>query len=234
MVIQTARKNGRKFRTPVNKPFYGRTFRPFRARPASNFRQMAVRTGGWSNPVRAEHKFIDTIATIAIPFTNSTFAGVGLLNGCQQGSDASNRIGRKICMTSILFRWSASLGSTSTGGSPLRIVIVYDKQANGAAPVPLDIFQNNDFESNLNLNNRDRFLVLSDVYTQSMSANGEFATGGKIYKKLNLETVFNSGSAGTIGDITSGSIYAWVSQINTIGTANASFQVACRIRFTDP
>ena len=66
-----------------------------------------------------------------------------------------------------------------------------------------------------------------------MSANANGSIGGSIYKKINLETMFNGGTAGTIGDITSGSVYLFVAQTANIGTANASFNWRSRIRFQD-
>lgn len=194
----------------------------------------AIRTGGWANPSRgSELKFIDQSANTAVTFGVSTFAAPVLLNGVQQGSDATTRIGRKMIMKSLLLRWSWNLGATSTGGSPVRILIVYDKQANAVAPAISDVLVADTFISQNNLNNRDRFVILCDQITEPVSANANGSIGGSVYKKINLETMFNAGTAGTIGDITSGSVYLFVAQTANIGTANASFNWRSRIRFQD-
>lgn len=120
-----------------------------------------------------------------VPFTNS-FAtaniGIMLLNDVGPGSGFYQRVGRKIDMKSVEFKLSIRPGDGSTvsygglaagnyGPSYLRMMILYDSQANGALPAIADIFQNtnslgantNTVFSLINLNNRERFKVLRDV-----------------------------------------------------------------------
>ena len=194
----------------------------------------AIRTGGWANPsLGGELKYIDTNANTALTFASSAFSTGVLLNGVAQGSDATARIGRKMVMKSLLLRWTWNLASTSTGGSPVRVMVVYDKQANATAPAITDVLVVDSFVGQNNLNNRDRFVVLCDYLSEPIGANGNTSVGGVIYKRLNLETMFNSGSAGTIGDITSGSVYLFVSQTGGILVANPTFNWRARVRFTD-
>ena len=194
----------------------------------------AIRTGGWANPsLGGELKYIDTNANTALTFASSAFSTGVLLNGVAQGSDATARIGRKMVMKSLLLRWTWNLASTSTGGSPVRVMVVYDKQANATAPAITDVLVVDSFIGQNNLNNRDRFVVLCDYLSEPIGSNGDTSVGGVIYKRLNLETMFNSGSAGTIGDITSGSVYLFVAQTGGIGVVNPTFNWRARVRFTD-
>lgn len=201
----------------------------------SSSTQQAIRVGGWANPSRGgELKFKDTAADgVALAFGATTFSAAVLLNGLANGSDASTRIGRKITMKSLLFRHSWIMGPTSTGGSPIRILIVYDKQANATAPAITDILLTDNFNAPNNLSNRDRFLTICDVITDNIATGANFSASDVIYKKINLETMFNAGSAGTIGDITSGSVYLFIAQNGGIGTATASYSYRARVRYTD-
>ena len=52
-------------------------------------------------------------------------------------------------------------------------------------------------------------------------------------KTLNLETMFNAGSAGTIADITSGSVYMFIAQSGGITTTAPTLSYRSRIRYTD-
>lgn len=205
--------------------------------PRSSTVRQAKRTGGWANPSRGgELKFTDTTATNAITFGVATFNAPGpttLLNGLVPDSTATGRIGRKIVMKSLYFRYFASLAATSTGGSPMRFIIVYDKQANAQAPGVTDLLLANDFLSPNNLSNRDRFVVLVDQTTDPIGTGSNYSVSGTVFKRINLETMFNAGTAGTIGDITSGSVYMIVAQNGFIGTANCTFQWRCRIRYDD-
>ena len=115
----------------------------------------------------------------------------------------------------------------------MRIIVVYDKQANATAPAITDVLVADSFIGQNNLNNRDRFVILCDQISAPIGAQSDSSVGGVIYKKINLETMFNAGSAGTIGDITSGSVYLFVAQTAGIGIANPSFNWRARIRFQD-
>jgi len=110
-----------------------------------------------------------------------------LLNNVGVGSAFYQRIGRKIDLKSLEFKLclrpnAGTTGATaSTGGygnlSPsttfapyLRILVVYDMQANGGYPTLSDVLNSVDSISNpinigqsmINLNNRERFKILRD------------------------------------------------------------------------
>lgn len=209
---------------------YTRTRRP----RMSSVKRQSIRTGGWHNPSRGgELKYIDTSIAQNVTFGVATFTAPQLLNGVIQGSDATNRIGRKINLKSIYVRGTWWAGPTSTSGAPLRVIIFYDKQANAAAPAATDLLLASDFTSPNNLNNRDRFVVIADQVLSTISNTGDPTTTMECYKKINLETLFNSGNAGTIGDITSGSLWIMFAQSGQLGTANGQFVYRARVRFDD-
>jgi len=200
----------------------------------SSTTQQAMRIGGWSNPSKGgELKFVDTSINLDPTFNTTSFTAGTLLNGLSPGSDASSRIGRKVTIKSLLVRWSWTLGAMSVGGSSVRILIVYDKQSNATAPGITDILLTDDFLSQNNLSNRDRFVTLCDMITDPIATGANYSVSGVIYKKLNLETMFNAGVAGTIGDITSGSIYCFQAANSSITTASGDFRAKARIRYTD-
>jgi len=204
------------------------------ARRLGSTNQMALRTGGWAQPSKGgELKFIDTNAGQGIVFGVDDFGAGILLNNIQPGSSASQRIGRKVTLKSVLFRYSFNLGATSTGGSPLRILIVYDRQSNAAAPAITDILLSDDFTSQNNLSNRDRFITIFDHITTPISVQGEYAVADVLYKSVNLEMCFNAVAGGGIGDITSGAIYAFYAQAGNIAVANSNLNARCRVRYQD-
>ena len=195
-----------------------------------------------------ERKVIDINTTsYAI---ESTGTQLQLLNGCVPGSQNYNRIGRKIFMRSLQIRGDVSLTDTTAGkGVVCRMVIVYDKQSNGSAPTWANIMtsQNiagttaSDCFAMVNLDNRDRFVIIRDqLYIPGeidATAGQSYAIGPGViilneYIPLKLETLYNGGSAGTIGDITSGSLYAfWIA--NAANASGVTAHVAFRIRFED-
>ena len=161
----------------------------------------------------------------------STSAGwsINCLNDVAQGTTAITRIGRKILMKSVLVQGLA----TNTGNSA-RVLIVYDRQPNGALPAATDVLTSNTIMAAQNLDNRDRFLILADImpYDQvenisNPSANSGF--GYKRYIKCNLETIY-SGNAGTIADIMSGSLIMMTNCNAGTLTGETGIQ---RVRFVD-
>jgi len=197
-----------------------------------------LRTGGYygvyNRRGRDELKFVDE-AILGVPVATGT---VTLINGVAQGTDVNNRIGRKFLMKSLLWRFRVGLNTAaSSPGNVIRLLIVYDAQTNGALPAVTDILTAADVLAPMNLNNRDRFKIICDkwwstgAYTISGTDidTGEFCPPmDKFYKKLNLE-VQNSGTANTIGSISTGAVYALLIAENTSATA----ELATRIRYTD-
>lgn len=182
-------------------------------------------------------KYLD----IDLPATATTVAGtVTLLNGVVQGTDFTQRIGRKFNMKSLLLRLNCYPNSATNCpvGDIVRVLVVYDCQTNSAAPVVGDILEFVSFESPMNLNNRDRFKVIMDK-TFNMNPNsytaGALTTGAPVtrsvkkFKKLGLE-VINSGTGATVGSIQTGGLF-----LVTLGLVNNGSNINwySRMRFTD-
>lgn len=204
------------------------------AAASSSFVRQSKATGGWASYGRKpELKFVDTVNNTSPTAAVATFGTGVLLNGMATGATASDRIGRRVVIKSLLMRYQFAMTDTSTFGSPIRILIVYDKQANAAAPAITDILLTDHFSSQNNLSNRDRFVTICDVITTELGNQGQFNSAGVVYKKLNLETMFNGGSAGTIADITSGSLYMFVAQTGRIGVLGPSQATRIRVRYDD-
>lgn len=137
--------------------------------------------------------------------TGTATWNIACLNDVAQGTSAITRIGRKILMKSILVQGAL----TNTSGQA-RILIVYDKQTNGANPAATDILTSNTLMAAQNLDNRDRFIILADIYPFAQDENlGNQNTGSLQYKryiKCNLETIYGS-NVGTVADIESGGVF---------------------------
>lgn len=183
-----------------------------------------------------EKKTVDVAPNSYVADTTGT---VTLLNGIATGTDFTDRIGRKIILKSIFVRGLVGPVDTSTGTNCARILIVYDMQANGSAPAVTDILKTADSRDQINLNNRDRFKILFDKQWTLGPFDGvtlgyigaPSVANVKLYRRLNLETLFN-GTTAAIGSIATGSIYM-VTIGNQAAANGSSFQVSTRIRFVD-
>jgi len=178
---------------------------------------------------RDELKFVDTVTSAA-----GTAAGaVTLLNGVAQGTDYNQRIGRKFTMKSIMCRFGISYGTGAAVGSVgniVRILIFYDCQTNLNTPAVTDVLQTASYLSPMNLNNRDRFIVICDkrFVLQSGGPNARFF---KKFKFLNTAACYKSGATvGDITDITSGSIYALAYTDGEMGGDNSDPTIGVRMQ----
>jgi len=212
-----------------------------RQRPISTRRQIpAKRARRTSMPKRMPASFQPTgaeIKAIDIPEADYTYRatptnGIFLLNGIQTGSGFFNRVGARVEMKNLHMRGSIRNTATSVSGFG-RIMIVYDRQPVGALPNIVDIIQSRDQlgaatisgSSEINLDNRDRFIILRDyetyfppvTNTAGVLTNGPNFPGEdnrldvNVFLKLKgLGVHFKSSTVGgvTITDIATGALYA--------------------------
>lgn len=189
------------------------------------------------------------------------------LNMIQTGSSFFNRIGRKIEMKSLQLEVNVtpvSAARTSVSDTA-RFLIVYDRQTNGALPTLSDMFQDtdqggnntSDAQSNINLNNRDRFMIVRDyrvmlpaitntvtgvpsAYFPSVyhSTNKDGFEGAHVkdYVKLKgLVTQYKADSTpAVIGDIATGALYLVTFGMLAAGSEGyAIHQWNTRLRYYD-
>lgn len=185
-----------------------------------------------------EKKVIDTAAA---SYAVDTTGSITLINGVAQGSDFTNRTGRKSKMVTV--QVAGQLGPTggtdNSTGCHAKVFVVFDTQPNGALPTMTDILTASTSDSFMNLNNRDRFKVVAqhDVAlgpfdnTSTTAYSDSAISLVSIYKKIDVETIYDGTTAG-IADVQTGSLL-----LVTIGN-NAAAQgyvarLAVRVRFTD-
>jgi len=130
--------------------------------PRNRFRSRSIGMNGTSlfqpNVSAPEKKNVDLFTSDFWTSATGNWT-ITPINLIAQGTTAQQHVGRKAVMTSVLARgW---LGLTA-GAYPVRIVLVYDKETNGAAPIATDIFQTNDSLAPMNLANSDRFIVVGE------------------------------------------------------------------------
>jgi len=146
----------------------------------------------------------------------------------------------------------------AVGNQTGRILVVYDRQPNGAIPASTDVIQ--DFAqdgststgnySKLNMTNRDRFLIMRDrtIFFPNVGIDGvpgastaldfsndpmaantpTFAIVEHIELK-GLQTQYKASSTGAIADISTGAFY--VICLDTTSSGNAAWAIDARARY---
>lgn len=178
---------------------------------------------------KMEIKYVDNAAT------DDNFNLVGgtpwiLLNGVVQGAGNNQRIGNKISLKAL--RMKGQILNLATAVQTYgRLLVIYDKQPNGALPTYASVMQTRDSAgaatntafSDPNFDNKERFTILRDTTivfpsvtnTLGVLTNVGFDQGTKsdinifnvdMYIKLKgLHTAYTGATAG-IGDISTGSL----------------------------
>lgn len=204
---------------------------------------------------RYEVKTLDLPAqTVTI---NST-ATVTPLNLIRAGSSFFNRIGRKICIKSVRINGQIKTTGTAVVTNEYdRILLVYDRQTNGALPSINDILQTTDQAgtnttgafSGFNMNNTDRFVILRDIrfavplgttgaLTNNVAGALDYTTNKSnidMYVKTgNLETHYKADSSpAVVGDISTGGLFLVTLGSNAAGAEAYSLIFESRIRYKD-
>lgn len=208
--------------------------------PASLVFPGYTRTGGFYAAAAAsraapanELKFFDTnVDNATMAATGEVFPSVNLV---AQGTGESQRIGRKLVIKSIDWKYTVSLPGGGAAADTVRIIIFVDKQCNGSAATVAEILASTDYQSFNNLSNKGRFLTLCDkTFTlnrnagQLSSSYPEVRMDGTWHKTLNLPIEFDS-TTGAITEIRSNNI--GVLQIDA--TSQAKLDSVVRIRYVD-
>ncbi len=159
------------------------------------------------------------------------------------GNTQSQKDGLKITIKSIRIRYQLKLPATSTiadGTDICRILLVKDKQCNGALPAVSDILAGTDIQNHKNLENSKRFTILSDrtITINSLGSHGNGSTNSTLpaskswqyFKRMNLPILYNnSGTTGAIGTINSNCLYnVFISEFGKCG-----IEATVRVRYAD-
>ncbi len=165
----------------------------------------------------------------------------------QQGLENNERIGRKILVTKLYFKWVMHNDASFTDAGPevVRLSVILDRVCDGAQASNSDIFASaTGAPAVLSFNNPDttkRFKTLYDSGTVMIPKNGGAGNGttnvfapsivhGEVYlKNLNIEVTYDT-TLGTVADLTTTNILLW-SASNSSSLARISYSM--RLRYTD-
>lgn len=206
---------------------------------------------------KGEIKAVDTSNGNAnVNLQINTTGNVTAMNLVSAGSSFFNRIGRKIEMKSVHFHGNLIFTANApTQEDYLRVIIVYDRQTNGAVPAVTDILQNTDQQgantnnayADVNLNNRERFMIIMDKRISAPAVTAVGLLGGiqdsaqPVYANINhfkklggLLTHFKADSSpAVIGDVATGGLFLLTLGTVAAGSNGYSLNASWRVRYDD-
>lgn len=239
----------KRLRNPyLNAPAHGKRVRTYsRVRSVPGYTRKVGNYGRYAGARSSdsELKFHDVDGNLGDTFfEDGVILNTSSINLIPQGVTESQRIGRKCTIKAIQWKGSIRLaefvGSSLQPGMVLRMMVLMDKQCNGAAPTVTGVLETAHIYSYLNLVNSGRFKVLSDktyrMDSKTSAGNGAANDNSStrqpfnFYKKCNIPLEFD-GATGAITEIRSNNLF-----ILLIGEGiqdNMSLESKIRLRFTD-
>jgi len=190
-------------------------------------------------------KFIDNDMNVVISATTGDFF---LLNGVTQGPGDHEMIGEDHISTSIQIRGHLAANSTivnpSVSSRTVRIMVFYDRQSNGAAPVVADLLNNVFAGGQLiyapyNEDNQERFKF---VYDKIKVINPQWGNDAgtaqqntlvpiKFKRKLGRKVLYKDAPDGTIATINTNAL--WLFVLSYSATSSPVLQATTRYIFKD-
>lgn len=184
---------------------------------------------------QVEIKWKDTTAQPTL--VSGTPSGAYLLNGMTQGDDPEGyRDGDKIKMLSVQGK-GLFVSAVDENAFVVRMLIVYDRQPNGAAITWNDVISGTNVVNGLYTLSgarRGTFQVLYDrmirVPAAGSATNGT-EVGFKFYRRINREAHYHIGNAGDVTDMNKGSLIALFCSVGNGN--NVVTDIRFRIQYTD-
>lgn len=206
------------------RPYNRRTRYGYFGKAGSDATKALQMAGKALSLINVEFKHNDNTTSIANQTTSATVQNLFIPT---QGDTDTNRNGDSVKVVSLQAKFDIYHNSSATN-TITRIMLIQDKQTNGAVPNASDILS---VTSVIGLRNVDwgkRFNVLFDRKVHTDSTNPiKFL---KFYKKITVHMEFG-GNAGSIADINKNSFI--VLAISDEATNGPQINRATRIRFID-
>lgn len=173
-----------------------------------------------------ENRYVDNWAITPVS-TTAVIIPLNVLNTGVLWYEREGRLTHNKALDLKLDIYVTGANVAAHGESTLRVMIVWDKLPQGSLPAITDILLDTGLTgttqtnilSNVNMNKRDRYEIISQEFIglPAIGVAGVISnlqqtnlyTGRNVhrYLKINRDTAFNVGTAGTIADINFGALY---------------------------
>lgn len=204
------------------------------------FRKGFNRTGGFYGRFRrgGELKFLDTAISLA-----NIAVGTGALSGSlvviPQADTESGRDGRQVIVKKLSIKGHVITDAAVLGQERVRILLIQDKQTNGALGTIENILETNDINAFRNLENIHRFVVLKDMQVRMPPKQINTAATTSMIQcvpfsiNTNLNIPIDYDSSATTGAIATQRSNGLFLIALTFNTNQSDITATCRIRFQD-
>lgn len=185
----------------------------------------------------SQHFFDTTVAATTVAAAGTVLSPSLCL--MQVGTAENSRVGNRVKITSIHVRGEITLPPSAVAAvtEQVRIMVVLDRQSNGAAPTIVQILASADFRSFNNMDNKGRFQTLAEEvvqmnYQTGVNATPAWAAFGAVLnmnkKGLGIGIQYGA-STGAVTDLRTNNIA--IVAISSAGAATVGY--IARVRYED-
>jgi hypothetical protein len=138
---------------------------------------------------------------------NASPSSTGLVTGLPffiLGDTNGERDGTSVTLRRLQIR--CSLAAANVTFAFVRILVLYDKQANAATHLVNDYLQATDVNAFTNINNKRRFIKIWDKVYKVGFDNGNPNQFNKIINLKNKKVFYNTSNNGTVADVVTGNL----------------------------
>lgn len=160
----------------------------------------------------ADHAGVSPPATAAASIPNT--GTVVCVNQMVTGTGVQQFVGNQVTIKSAAMRFEVDLGATPAPTSG-RVMLIWDKQPNGAVAGFTTIFSSASYLAFANVNTRERFVVLRNQQF-SLSPNGNQTLFFEEYVPINMTTTFVSGQAAPAVPQTGALLFVYIADQATV------------------
>lgn len=189
---------------------------------------------------------ISTTTPAVISLISEVSDSVIAAGSIKQGPGASQRVGDKIFITNFQIKGNLFVDSASfaKNGQFVKAVVVVDKQCNGGEPEWDDLYMTTWLFAHRDLANVGRYQILKEktfFLTPMNSIDGQTTYASRKLFKINYtfrkplrvdyENDPDGNSTGFTGEISKNNVFLLLA--TTSGTGIVTYDLNCRVRFTD-
>lgn len=181
-----------------------------------------------------EWSYFDTVDSTDVV----NVATVLTVNAMGQGVSSSTRVGNRIVMDRL--EVTIQLNNEAAilhPRQPVRLVVVYDYQTNGAAPALLDVIKTYPLYGYQDTDRFDRFDILLDEIIDYNTFGIPTVTGSDaiMIERFSvllggLKTTYNAAAAG-VASVTTGGLFVMVVGTSAAGTDDLNKFMTCQLRY---
>lgn len=192
--------------------------------------------------LRLEPKTVDSSFSLNFDSNSAVANSMKLLNTIPTGTSAITRVGKRVCLKSVLIRGSIEAAG-ATIGEKCALLLIYIRNPNQAATLPAwtEILTSQSSVALTNRDNASKFKIVRrwdyDVIgnTTTPATGSEIITVNEFVKLKDLPSVWTSAStAGTIGEFEEGAlILASVGKQANGATTTPTIAGNARVYFED-